>query len=253
MALKLRRPRTIDPVIDEIKALVDSLYANLNTIIPGSHNEKVYPYDSIGVVSATIANQWNGTKVIIPIDGVFADYGWEASGTPTAFSLIGAYIISKTNPDRTINWQMLRIAKLTEVVLDATSGVGEPNPDRVQIPDTSLYLVNDWVWVKDDLNPDGEMGQVESIATNDYLDLVANLTQTYTVAQNAKVYLVRRAAVGYRTFWGRWSMSDVKDLRRYIYFAPRCLDAGDGIIVRIHDLEGVTGTEVYISAIYVDC
>lgn len=250
---KIRRPHTIDPVVDLIKSSLDALNANLNTIIPGNHNEKLYPHDSLGIVSTTIANDWNGVKVLIPIDGVFIDYGWESSGAPAPFSLIGAYVISKTNPDRTINWQMLRVHKDSEVALDATSGAGQPNPDRIQIPNTSSFLVNDWVWVKDDLNPDGEMGKVEAISTDDYLDLAANLTQTYTVAQNAKVYIVRRDTPGYRTYWGKWSMSNVKEMRRYIYFAPYCFAAGDGVIVRIRDLEGVAGTEVYISAVYTDC
>lgn len=253
MTLELRRPSTIDPLIDEIKDTVDNIFSNLDTVIPGNHNEKVYPYDSIGIVSSSIANQWNGVKVLIPIDGVFADYGWESSGTPVDYSLVGAYIISKVNPDRTINLQLLRVVKATGVSLDATSGAGEANPDRIQIPDTSPFLVDDWVWIKDDLTPDGEMGKVEAIVTNDYLDLVGNLTNTYTVAQNAKVYLVRRATPAYRTFWGKWSMSNVKEMGRHIFFAPRCFDTGDGIIARIYDLEGVTGTEVYISAIYVDC
>jgi len=253
MVIKLRRKYTIDPVIDEIKGLGDNLYANLNTVTPGDHNEKVYPYDSIGIISTTIANQWNGVKVLIPIDGIFTDYGWEATGTPIIYSMVGAYVISKTNPDKSLVWQMMRVVKATGTALDATSGAGEANPDRIEIPDTSPFLVGDWVWVRDNATPNGEMGKVASIVTNDYLDLAANLTGAYTVAQSAKVYLVRRPVANYRSLWGKWSMSDVKEMRRFIYFAPRCVDPGDGVIVRLHDLEGVNGTEVYMSAIYVDC
>ncbi len=72
--------------------------------------------------------------------------------------------------------------------LDATSGAGEVNPDRIQIGDTSGFVVGDEVFLYDDVTHDGEVLRVLAIVANDYIKTSTNIVGDYTVARNARVY-----------------------------------------------------------------
>jgi len=71
-------------------------------------------------------------------------------------------------------------------VLDQNSGAGQPNPDRIYVPLTGEFSEGDKVWIEDD-NTSGEVGTIQAIVADDYLDMVDNLVGAYTVAQNAWV------------------------------------------------------------------
>ena len=79
--------------------------------------------------------------------------------------------------------------KSTIQVLDQDSGAGEANPDRIFVPLTGDFSPGDLVWVTDD-NSDGEVGTVQAIVADDYLDMTSNLTGLYSVAQNATAILI---------------------------------------------------------------
>ncbi len=72
--------------------------------------------------------------------------------------------------------------------LDATSGAGEVNPDRIQIADTSGFVEGDEVFLFDDITHDGEVLRVSAIVANDYIKTSTNIVGDYTVARNARVY-----------------------------------------------------------------
>lgn len=78
--------------------------------------------------------------------------------------------------------------KSTYQILDQNSGAGEVNPDRIYVPLTGDFSPGDQVWVSDD--DTAEVGTIQAIVANDYLDMTANLTGLYTVAKNAKVCFV---------------------------------------------------------------
>ena len=88
----------------------------------------------------------------------------------------------------------------TAVNMDATSGLGETNPDRVQIADTSTFAVGDRVQVRetagDAAHIAGEYRTVTVITANDYLTVDSNLTLTYLVANDGEVIRVNNRALG---------------------------------------------------------
>ena len=116
-------------------------------------------------------------------------------------------------------------------------------------------MVNDWVWVRDDVNPDGEIGKVAAIVTDTYLDLVDNLGNVYTVpGQNAKVYLVRRETANeYRCIWGLFAAANAKEIRKFLFHADRQFAAGDGILMRVYDVEDIVAAgQIYVTVLYDD-
>ena len=72
--------------------------------------------------------------------------------------------------------------------LDATSGAGEINPDRIQIADTSGFVAGDEVFLFDDVTHDGEVLRIQAIVANDYIETETNIVGDYTVARNDRVY-----------------------------------------------------------------
>lgn len=226
------------------------------SLMAGPHREKVYPFDSLGAAIDGVQNTWSGTVVIVPVDDIKVDYGWEvpAEGATIDYKFTGLFITSKGSPTNAIAWQTLRAVKATETALNATSGAGEADASLVQIADTSKFLVDDWVWVKDDAIPNGEIGKVSAIVANDYLDLVDDLANPYTVAQNAKVYLVRRETANeYRSIWGVFAAANTKEIRKFLFHAGRQLRAGDGLLMRLYDVENVASPgQIYATVIYDD-
>jgi len=234
---------------------MDSVF-DAKSITPGAHREKVYPFNSLGVDIDGVQNAWSLTKVVLPVDAIKVDYGWvvPAVGVITSYHVAGLFIISKANPTNAITWQAFRIVKATETALDATSGAGEADASLVQIGDTLKFLVNDWVWVMDDATPNGEIGKVAAIDTDNYLDLVNDLANAYTVAQNAKVYLVRRdTANEYRCIWGIFAAANAKEIGKFLLHADRQFAAGDGVLMRVYDVENVVAAgQIYVTVLYDD-
>ncbi len=232
---------------------MESVFA-ARSLMAGPHREKVYPFNSLGAAIDGVQNTWSGTVVIVPVDAIKVDYGWEVPAVGATTDFTGLSIISKGSPTNAIAWQTLRVVKATETALNATSGAGEADASLVQIADTSKFLVDDWVWVKDDATPNGEIGKVSAIVANDYLDLVDDLANAYTVAQNAKVYLARRATANeYRSIWGVFAAGNTKEIRKFLFHAGRQLRAGDGLLMRVYDMENVASPgQIYATVIYDD-
>ncbi len=227
----------------------DMLEVLYTFVVPGDHYEKIYPWDSVGVSVVAGNLAWGSVVVIIPTDTLTADYGWTGGGDLVDYVLNGFKIASSANPANTNTYQIFRVDITTLELLNATSGFGEANPDRIQIADTSGFLAADIIWVMDDASPNGEVATVDSIVVNDYLDTDTNFANAYTVAGNAKVYLIRRLGDGdaHRTIWGKFSSASVKESHRFMLHAPRHCHAGDGLIARAYGLEGAS--TMYLTAI----
>jgi len=114
------------------------------------------------------------------------------SASRTLTLTFGAGFTFTSSGTVTVNGKILMIGQApAAVALDATSGLGEANPDRAQIAVTGTFAAGDIVKVYessgDAAHLAGESRSVESIAANDYLDLASNLSLTYLVANGGKV------------------------------------------------------------------
>jgi len=231
--------------------MTDSI-ARLSQLCAGNHREKVYPFDAIGALIVGTNGAWGDCKAVVPIDAIFPNYSWEATGTERGYNLIGVNLTPTANAAKQMTVQLFRIDKSSAVVLAADSGDAQANKDRVEIADTSGFLVDDIVWLYDDDTTDGEIGKVEAIVEDDYLDLTANMANDYTVAQNAKVYLIRRGTVdANRAITTPFSVASLKDMRTAWFHGARSMAAGDGVLARAYGLEAGNPTAA-VAVIYDD-
>jgi len=234
---------------------MDSVF-DAKSLTPGPHREKVYPFNSLGAAIDGVQNVWSGTIVVVPIDAIKVDYGWvvPAVGATVSYHLCGLFIISKANPTNAVTWQALRIVKATETALSADSGVSQGDKKAVYIADTSKFLVGDIIWVVDDNTANGEIGKVNTITGDTSLNLVADMVEDYTTAQNAKVYLVRRETANeYRCIWGIFAAANTKEIGKFLFHADRQFAAGDGLLMRVYDVENVAAPgQIYVTVLYDD-
>lgn len=217
----------------------------------GFHSEKIYPYNALGAAIVCGNTVWGDIVSILDVDEITSDYGWD-TGVIEPYAVIGFDLVSKANPTVQCVLNFMRVVKSTVQTLDVDSGLGEGNPERVFVPLTGDFLVGDWVWVFD-TDDDGEIGQIASIVTDDYLVLEANLTKLAEIAKAAKVYLIRRNSANgeYRSIWTSFSAASMKELQHVHLHAHRTMMAGDGIIAR--GISSEAGTpEVYASVVYDD-
>lgn len=225
-----------------------SQLAAFKSLVPGDTREKIYPYDS-SITVVSVNGAWGLPKVIVPVNTLNDDYPWTV-GDVCPYHIIGLYVSASANQAIPAILQICRVVYTTETLLNATSGAGEAPADRIYVGSTAQFEVGDAVWIMDDSDQahlDGEVGIIASIDTDNYLDLVDNLTLAYTVADSAKVYLVRRGGAGndeYRAMWFKYSAASAKDTRRFDSSLVRVVDAGDGLIIRGYGEGGAPETDV---------
>ena len=241
-----------DGYLEGVAELIEKLVTD-----PLYSREKIYPWNAPGVaVSAGALNTWGDPAVLVPIDGITTGYGYDPpmpQGCITPYKLVGVWLRSTANPTVTCAWNIFRIIKGIETILNADSGLGQVNPDRVYIADTSYYELYDLVWISDDNTPDGEMRRVDGIVANAYLDLDANLNNAYTIAQNAKVYVVRRdGSRDLSVNWGKQRAAGINASRRIAFYAPKQYAAGDGILAGARDLQNSATPNVMSMTIIFD-
>lgn len=215
------------------------------------HVQKVFPYDTLGAVIVCGNTVWGDLVEVVAIDDIVADYGWNGGAT-IPYSVVGIDIVSKSNPTVQCVLQFMRVVKSTVQTLDVDSGLGETPADRIYVPSTGDFLVGDWVWVFD-TDDTGELIQIESIATDDYLDTDGNLTKLYETAKAAKVYRIRRVSDHgeYKSIWISFSAASTKEMQHIDFHAHRPMENGDGIIAR--GISSEAGTpEVYVAVVYDD-
>jgi len=83
----------------------------------------------------------------------------------------------------------------TAIALNGTSGYSETNKNRILVAavNTLPFVPGDWVQIYDTDCPWGEIVQVQDVVSSGatpYLELTANLANSYTVAKTAKVQLL---------------------------------------------------------------
>lgn len=83
----------------------------------------------------------------------------------------------------------------TAIALNGTSGFSETNKNRILVAavNTLPFCPGDWVQIFDGDTSWGEIVQVQSVVSSGatpYLELTANLANSYTVAKTAKVQLL---------------------------------------------------------------
>lgn len=226
-----------DPVrLTNLDEFEDILYE----MLAGAHRTKVYPWNSEGVqVSAGVNHTWGDPKILIPIDGITRNYGYEGmpAGDLMTYDIVGLTAISVAQPAQAMTWKFFRIRKGYSRSLNATSGFGEASPEKIYIADTSIFQVWDLAWLSDDVNPDGEIRRVDGITTGVSLDCDVAFGNTYTVAQNAKVYPIRRGDdKEYRCHWGKYAAGGVRNMRTIIFHSVKSLCAGDGVLFAARSL-----------------
>ncbi len=83
----------------------------------------------------------------------------------------------------------------TAIALNGTSGSSQTNKDRIYVTAANAlpFVAGDTAMVFDNANPKGETVVIQSVVSSGatpYLEVTANLTGDYTVAQSAKVKLL---------------------------------------------------------------
>ena len=216
-----------------------------------AHREKVYPYDTLGAIIVCGNTVWGDLSVVVPIDGIITDYGWNG-GAIRDYAVVGFDVVSKANPTVQCVMHFMRVVKSTVQVLDVQSGLGEANADRIFVPLTGGFEVGDWVWVYD-TDDTGELSQIEAIDTDNYLDMDGDLTKLYELAKAAKVYLIRRVTEDglYRSTWVPFSAASTKEMQHVDIHEHMQLLAGDGIIGRGISSEA-GAPEVYVAVKFDD-
>lgn len=211
------------------------------------HTEHVYPWDSLDPIVTPGNQAWGNIKVLVPIDGIVSSDVWNGS-TVVPWELIGLHIAltavgGKGDP---FTWQIMRIVKATQQSLDGDANSGQK---VVPVPTTANYLVDDIVWLTDDDTVDGEIGKVASIQTDTSLTLEVNLVNSYTTAQNAKVYLARREAAGFESWEGKSQWNTELDVVEHRLHEHRAMANGDGLIARSYGISNADPT-AYFGVIY---
>ena len=220
----------------------DSLVAitkNIHDVVTaGDHYEKVYPYDTAGI-SVTPGNQdWGETTVMIPIDGIKDDYGWD-TGDIIAYNIVGFEYMLSAGANKLNTIQYMRVVKATAQVLDGNAAGAQA---VIPVPLTGDFLVGDQVWIVDDDTAAGELREIESIITDTSITVTAALTGTYTTAQNAVVYLARRKGeTAYRTIWDKFAYNTTKSMIRHELHGHRAMASGDGLIARVFGIDDAAG------------
>jgi hypothetical protein len=205
----------------------------INTIErSGFRREKIYPWKAEGVDIVARPNAWGDPKVIIPIDGVTENYGYDTMpvGALVPYYVVGVTLISKVNPTIPTSWNIFRIHKDEDIELTATSGAGEASPDEVYVTSTATFKKWDLIWIADTNSSNGEIRRVDGI-TGNTLELDANLNNAYTVAADAKVYLIRRGGIEmYANRWGKFAAGGVRNMRTQMFADGKYHAHGDGVL-----------------------
>jgi len=131
-------------------------------------------------------------------------------------------------------WRVIAL-DVENLTSDANSG-----QNVIAIGDTSNFTATEpenRAWITDDVNTDGEMVYIDTIQEDTSLTLKAgnnvsaNLTNSYTVANNAKVYPccpVVRSKV---------SFADKKDSKTlYFHLETNVMEANDGVVCHVSNL-----------------
>ena len=219
-------------------SLVSLVKKETAVVSPGDHYEKVYPYNTAGSRLIPGNAAWGETTVIIPIDGIKTDYGWN-TGDLTSYNITGFEYMLSAGANKPNVIQYFRIAKDTAQILDAGAASGQK---VIPVPLTGDFLKGDQVWIVDDDTAAGELREIDSIITDTSITVTVNLSGDYTTAQNAVVYLVRRKGnSSYRAIWDKFAHNNTKSMIRHNLHGARSMESGDGVLARAYGIDDAAG------------
>ena len=251
----------IDLILDELTAQwdtnegkIDTIDTNVDLLVVDmvnnlTHHEKIYPYATSGVEVTPGDQVWGTTYRLIPVDGIIDDYGWDGTGSISAYALTGFTYLLSAGASKPNTVQYLRIVKTSAQILSGDTTGGQ---SVIGISTTGGFLADDIAWITDTDTADGEVGKIDSIITDTSITLTENLVNSYTTASDATVYLVRRGGDNaYRSLWHKFGHADTKTIVTHYLHAHREMEVGDGILVRAYGIDDAAGV-MLISAIYDD-
>ena len=240
---------------DKIAATITKINTIEEAVIPGNHTEKVYPFDTSGITVTPGNTVFGLTTILIPIDGIIENYGWDLAGSTTSYNLVGFLLMLNAGVSNPNTIQFLRVVKATATLLGTNCTAGDT---ALLMADTSDFLAGDIVWVTDTGTPAGELCYVDTITANTSLntsvlavaDIPATIVNSFTTGADATVYLVRRAGdTDYRAMWDKFAHANTKSIIRHELHGARDMAIGDGLICRALGIDGAAGV-MLITAIY---
>ena len=224
------------------------------------HNEQMHPFsDGEGTagLAVTVDNTatddtpdtrsdqdyWGDTVAIILPD-VLATF-WNS---------LGIYIFATTT-GKTLQWQIwfpnARFAS------DRNAGnVWDLGETVLTVDDGTIFLVNDYVWIRSDSHPNGEILIVTNIAGN--VITVASETRfsgntgvRYDHVGNEAMYLIYRPTDDqFTSIEGGYAAGSAKDSFRYMWHFPKEMPGNSAMIIRILNTADALDTEFDVAAIY---
>ena len=224
------------------------------------HNEQMHPFsDGEGTAGLAVTvdntatddtpdtrsdqNYWGDTMAIILPD-VLTTF-WES---------VGIYIFATTT-GKTLQWQIwFPNGRFTS---DRNGGnAWDLGETQLTVADGTLFLVNDYVWIRSDSHPNGEILIVTNIAGN--VITVASETRfsgntgvRYDHVGNEAMYLIYRPTDDrFSGFEGGYAASSAKDCFREIWHSKKELPGNSAMIMRVLNTADNLDAEFDVNALY---
>lgn len=188
-------------------------------------------------------NYWGDTVAII-----FPDV------LTTFWNSLGIFIFA-TTANKICQWQIwFPNAKYTS---DRNAGnAWDLGETQLTVADGTIFLVNDWVWIRSDSHPNGEILIVTNIVGN--VITVASETRfsgntgvRYDHVGNEAMYLIYRPTDDqFTSIEGGYAAGSAKDSFRYIWHAPKELPGNSAMIIRMLNTADALDTAFDVSTLY---
>jgi len=172
----------------------------------------------------------------------------------TFWNSVGIYIFATTT-GKTLQWQIwFPNARFSS---DRNAGnVWDLGETVLTVDDGTLFLVNDWVWIRSDSHPNGEILIITNIAGN--VITVASETRfsgntgvRYDHVGNEAMYLIYRPTddrfTGYE---GGYAASSAKDCFREMWHRKKELPGNSAMIMRVLNTADALDAEFDVNALY---
>ena len=172
----------------------------------------------------------------------------------TWWSSIGLYIFA-TTIGKTLQWQVWFPDGRVNSARNA-GNVWDLGQTILTVTDGTLFLVNDYVWIRSDSDPDGEILIIINIAGNvititSETRFSGNSGVRYDHVGNEAMYLIYRPTDDrYSGFNGGYAASSAKDCFRVMWHTPKEVSANSGMIIRLLNTGDNLDAEFDVNALY---
>ena len=188
-------------------------------------------------------NYWGDTMAII-----------FPSVLTTWWSSVGLYIFATTT-GKTLQWQVWFPDGRVNSARNA-GAAWDLGQTILTVTDGTLFLVNDYVWIRSDSDPDGEILIITNIAGNvititSETRFSGNSGVRYDHVGNEAMYLIYRPTDDrYSGFEGGYAASSAKDCFRVMWHTPKEVSADSGMIIRLLNTGDDLDAEFDVNALY---